>query len=128
MRGTRKDWDEPTRDAVEVRVAAFLDRDQRPSIRGGFADVPEGDMDELDALILNLVKYRYAPDPDGDRPVKWSLCDWSRFQPHNFQYLPHSDENGDKDEEQLDIALLNLDMAMSEVRRIRNILQIKRSM
>ena len=123
MRGTRKDFDEPTRMAVEDQLSLFLDLPQRKTNRGGFAAVLPEDVQELDDLILALVKYRYAPDSDGDRPLRWSLCDWTTHQPHNFQYLPHSDENGDKDEQRLDIALLNLDIAMSEVKQCRDSLR-----
>ena len=69
MRGTCKQYDQPSRDAVETLVTAFLDKEFRESVRGGFAEVPEGDVEELDALILALVKYRYSR-PSG-QPYAW---------------------------------------------------------
>lgn len=120
MRGTRKDWTPTTREEVEALVRAFLDAPQRES-DGGFAKVPEGDKEELDGLILALVKYRYEPDPDGVRPIRWSLCDWTREQPHSFVNLPRMAEGDANIEQVFDSALLNMAMASSEVQRLQQV-------
>ena len=101
-------------------VQKFCDVPQRES-DGGFAEVPEGDKAELDALILALVKYRYEPDPDGDRPIRWSLCDQTREQPHSFVNLPLMADDDSNIEQVFDRALLNMAMASSEVQRIQQV-------
>jgi hypothetical protein len=118
MRGTRKDYDTPTREVVLALVQTYLDAPARVS-DGGFAEVPEGDKDELDALILALVKYRYEPDSDGDRPIRWSLCDWHREQPGRFVALPRERGDGSNMEELLSLALLNLSVANSELQYLQ---------
>lgn len=120
MRGTRKDYTHPTRVEVLNLVQAYLDAPQRES-DGGFAEVPEGDVAELDALILALIKYRYEPDPDGDRPIRWSLCDWTRQDPHQFVHLPKMEDDESNIERVFDKALLNMAMASSEVQRLQQI-------
>lgn len=114
MRGTRKDFNMPSRVEVLNLVNAFLDGPQRKSKHGGFAEVPEGDKAELDALILALVKYRYEPDPDGDRPIRWLLSDWSREEILRFRPLPR----GGKPQTRLAIAQLNVALASETLRDV----------
>lgn len=129
MNGTRKDYDSVSRTEVEDLVRVFLDSPQRQSLRGGFAEVHTEDKEDLDDLIRALVKYRYAPDPDGDRPIRWQLCDWTKQEPHNFINLPHAEEDDSNIEARLDLALLNLAMAheaVQGIQRMRNFLKIER--
>jgi hypothetical protein len=120
MRGTRKDFDEPSRADVENKLATFLDAPQRKSVRGGFADVPAGDSEELDGLILALIKYRYESDPDGDRPISWQFCDRTKQQPHSFLLLDRDDEMEEAAlEKNLDNAVTNMSMAASALDRIQ---------
>lgn len=118
MRGTRGDYEAPTREEVEALVEKYLDAPFRASKRGGFADMPEGDKKELDTLIEALVKFRYEPDSDGDRPVKWNLCDWTREQPHSFGFLPQDKDDGSNFGAVYGVAMMNLSMAMEDVRRL----------
>lgn len=120
MRGTRKDYTDISREQVEALVKAYLDAPQRDS-DGGFAEVPEGDKEELDALILALVKYRYEPDPDGDRPLRWQLCDWTREQPHHFVNLPKLADDDSNLDKVFDRAMLNLALAHEEVQRLQQL-------
>lgn len=123
MNGTRKDYDPASRTEVENLVRVFLDSPARESKRGGFAEVPAGDVEELDALILALVKYRYKPDPDGDRPIRWQLCDWTRQEPHHFVCLPHATEDNSNLDGRLDTALMNLAMANDTVQGVQRMRQ-----
>lgn len=118
MRGTRKDYVTPSRFEVLNLVQEYLDGAQRESKRGGFAEVKEKDIAEIDAVILALVKYRYAPDSDGDRPIRWSLCDWTREDPHSFVNLPRIADDESNIEQVLDKAIRNLALAHEAVQRI----------
>jgi hypothetical protein len=120
MRGTRKQYDEPTREQVEALLKQFLDAPQRKS-DGGFAEVPKGDKEELDAIVEALVKYRYEPDPDGDRPIKWDLCDWTRQEPSRFAMLPK-----DGTARRLDIAQMNVAIASDDLRSVVNEMRFER--
>lgn len=121
MSTTRRDYDTPSREDVEFLVRAFLDAPMRESKRGRFAEVPEGNVGALDTLIRALVKYRYEPDPDGDRPVQWQLSDWTREEPHHFASLPRFADDGSNTEERLDVALMNLAMANATVQRVHDV-------
>lgn len=118
MRGTRKDYTFPTRFEVLNLVQEYLDGAQRESKRGDFAEVKENDIEEIDAIILALVKYRYAPDADGDRPIRWSLCDWTREDPHSFVNLPKIDDDYSNIDQVLDKALHNLSIANEAVQHV----------
>jgi hypothetical protein len=117
MQGTRKQFDQPTREAVEARVKAFLDDPQRKST-GGWAEVPEWDRDELSALIRDLVKFRYEPDPDGDRPMEWQLCDRTRQEPFRFRDSPKLEDNLSNFDRVFEVALFNLGRASSIVQQL----------
>jgi len=125
MRGTRKDYVRPTRVEVMNLIQAFFDAPQRESKRGGFAEVLEGDKDELDALILALVKYRYEPDSDGDRPIRWSLCDWTREEPGHYVNLPRLEDDCSNGSKVLDRALLNLAHANEAVQQVHRMMKFR---
>lgn len=122
MRGTRKDWDGASREEVLAIVEKFLEGGVRkdPKNRGGFAEVAEGDKDELDEIIRALVKFRYEPDPDGDRPIRWSLCDWTREEPSPYVMLPRLTKQNTK--RYLQLAETNVSIAAGVLRSaVRNI-------
>lgn len=127
MHGTRKDYTDVPRVEIERLMKAFLDSPQRKSQRGGFAEVKEGDKDELDALILALVKYRYEPDPDGDRPIRWQLCDWTREQPGHYVSLPRLEDNYSNIDKVLDLAILNLAYANEAVQHTHRLLKFRKA-
>jgi hypothetical protein len=115
MRGTRHEYDTPSRESVEALVKAFLDRPHQESVKGGFAWADNEDLEELDHLLEALIKFRFAPDPDGDRPIRWSLCNWNTEQPHHFRCLPLDH----KHPYAMDTAIANLTAAVRDLEVLR---------
>lgn len=120
MRGTRRDYDPPDLDEARARFEAFVAGPRRPSVGGGFATVEPEDLEALDAIVLDLVKARFDPDCDGDRPVRWTLLDWTRFETIPFEPIPREIEAVRtrsklvEAEDQEKIAALNLSLALKQ--------------
>lgn len=91
MHGTRKDFDVVTREQILDMVETWVNRPQVRSVdidqvdegreRGGrwrhgvTSLVTEVDIGKLYDIIKALIKHRYVPDADGDRPIHWDLVD-----------------------------------------------------
>lgn len=125
FRRTRHDYDTPSPEDLRNRIEAWLAKPQQLSIRNGFADVSSGDVEELDDLIRALVKYRYAPDPDGDRPILWSLLNWRTHEIPPFFLLPKDTRtNHDR---RLKIAASNVNAASIQLNHVVKMQSIGRN-
>lgn len=110
--------------------------DQKVS-EGSYAPVDPKEIVALNEIILKLLELKYQRDPDGDLPVEWTLVDRTHFY-HPFLFYsrmkyPHNARNDEgkydiaKLEEGLDVRLMNLSIAMDEVKMIsRYITEAKR--
>lgn len=111
-----------TRTDLNVAITAFLDA--RSKSDGGFSPVGPKDIEQLDEIIGGLVALKYETDPDGDHPIRWQLCDWTRFEPSHFELIPRTTSRairvagGDalkSYEDALDVAIGNLKSAADRV-------------
>ena len=74
----------------------------------------------LHGLNKALIKYRYEPDPDGDRPIRWALCDWTRQEPHRFAFLPKEGHL-----RRLALAQMNVALAAEDLRSVVDLIRLE---
>lgn len=85
MRRTRKEFDTPRREDVQALIDQWFAEPHRES-DGGFAPCTDDDTTEMSELIRALVKFRFGPDSDGDRPLRWATLNWTTHEPPAVVY------------------------------------------
>jgi hypothetical protein len=111
----------PKSDKDEIRrlVNTFL-ADHRES-RGGWAQVTDGDITLLDAIIGKLIDAKSDRDPDNDRTIEYRVINRRQFRGMPFMLVPYEREHEDDEidgkpkgvsqERLLEIMELNLSIA-----------------
>ena len=56
---------------------------------GGWAPVEPQDMEQLHSILQALIAAKWDADPDGDRPVEYTLVDRNRYEGNRFFDLPY---------------------------------------
>jgi len=70
------------------RIDKFLMEKRRST--GGWAEVKLVDVDQLADIIRELIKLKFAKDPDGDLPIEVQLVDRTRFEPMLYRPVRYS--------------------------------------
>lgn len=101
---------------LQTLIELFLS--ERRESDGGWAPVTKKDFDCLVAILGTLIAEKWAPDPDGDRPINYKLIDRTRFEPEHYFSLPYL-HNIEKDpvamEEYIDLAATNVKIALERL-------------
>jgi hypothetical protein len=104
--GTRRDYETPLKADVLAKVEKWFDVPPVPSSDTGSKDpaawqlsvpcpaVPAA-MTDLHDIITDLVKARFLPDSDGDRPLLYSLLDWTSQVRTDLVDMPKSFESSE---------------------------------
>ena len=74
-------------DKLGNMIDTFLSQ-RRESDDGGWAPVTPDDMKQLDGILWALIEAKWGKDPDGDRPVEYTLVDRTRYERNCF-FSPH---------------------------------------
>lgn len=67
-------------------IDAFL-KGKRTSVSGDYAPVEDGDVAALSALLSALIEGKWEADADGDRPIRFTLTDCTRYENQHFFQL-----------------------------------------
>ena len=115
--------------ALKKKIDDFL-KPRRRSDGGGWAKITTDDVTQLEDIVQALIKAKCHPDDDGDRPIEFMII--NRRTHHSMPYcaLPydawirgHHDDEDDlpqqpTDDEIMDLAMLNLELATNDVNRM----------
>jgi hypothetical protein len=117
------------------RIADFIN-DKRKSERGGWAEVREKDMTELDEILDGIISSKWEQDADGDLPINCKLIDRTKFEPDHFFVLPYLDHNSYREKswpeqqkamlEYIDLAGANIDIAAKRLEIALKLLRSRR--
>jgi hypothetical protein len=99
--------------ALFQNINEFLAERKESSPGGGWAPVTQDELQELNAIIHDLIELKYEYDADHDLPVTWGLTDRTMFKTDGYSSLYHNKAIGDLTEQQ--IAQFNLDRAIGNM-------------
>ena len=81
-----------TRTALDSKIDAFL-KERRSSRGGGWAEVTQEDIQDLDEIIYLLVDLKSGLDSDGDQTIQWSLVNRRVQEGCPFRAPPYSHDD-----------------------------------
>lgn len=99
-------------EVLQRNIERYLAQPKEVDPRTGWPAVDKGEVQQLADLITDLISIKYAADADGDLPIRFYLCDWTREQPPLVLHVPHVHDPDGSNPEHLN-ALSSL-LAMSE--------------
>lgn len=110
------------------RISKFLE-ERKESDCDGWAPVAFEEMKDLCGIVEDMIRMKWEADADGDVPVEFDLVDRTRFERSHFRPQPyeHKAETLDAKDDCLDIALLNMHMAVDKVNTLWKIRQFDRN-
>lgn len=79
--------EKPTVEDLVKRIKDYVG-EHRESEFGGYANITQGDVNELYDIVWDIIHLKCDPDPDGDYPFSFALCDRRKFQMQSFPYIP----------------------------------------
>lgn len=104
---------------LQKKIDAFL-AERRPS-NGGWAEITNKDVIQLENIIQALIESKCQPDPDGDFPIEFVLVNRRNTQGLHYTPMSYGHKNGEsleqelkRAEDRLDTAMYNLSMASSD--------------
>jgi hypothetical protein len=103
-------------------IEQFLS-EKREIVDGGWAEVRDEDVSQLYDIVYLLVKEKFAPDCDGDRPIDVTIIDRTKFRGMAFQPVPYHRSDNTLTDAVLEDHLSNLTIALNDV---TNLLRIRR--
>lgn len=106
--------------ALQTRIEKFLAVKSESSPGGGWAPVTNREMNQLYAILMDIVAAKYERDADGDLPIEATLvnrCETYGLHYAPLEYLHCGDEAPSLKEinEVLRTARMNLGMAQDDV-------------
>ena len=76
-----------------TKIDNFI-KDKRKS-NGGYAEVKEQDIKELNNIIEELINSKFEKDPDGDTPIDWKIIDRNKYENSYVLEVPYSHKDKD---------------------------------
>lgn len=102
---------------ITKKLEAFL-ANKRRSRGGGWADVTEADMVQLQDLIQNIIDAKCGLDADGDQTIEFQLINRNTHRGVQFYPVPY--------ENNVVLTELNFDIATSAYRTARQLERLKK--
>ena len=75
---------------------------------GGYARITPGDLDLLHDIIRELIELKCDEDPDGDRPIEFTIVNRRTHEPMHYAPVPYRDGGEDGPDVIEDIEMLRV--------------------
>jgi hypothetical protein len=76
--------------AIHDLVDTFLA--ERRKSEGGWAEITNDDIQQLEKIVLSLVKAKCQADPDGDYPIQFRIVNRRTHEHLSFQAVPYLED------------------------------------
>lgn len=92
---------------------------ERRTSDGGWAEVRDEDIDQLNELIYAIIDAKFEKDEDSDLPIEFRLTDRTKYHRNHFFNVPyHWDRGEDMLFRALELADTNLSIAQDTLKGI----------